>query len=250
MKARQKATIRKMQRRAEAFFISDPAEGIKVDASRGEIYLLDRIGGFMGVGVSEFIEAIREVEDENNSGVLNVIINSPGGDVFDGITIANIIRERQFNTHISGLAASIASVIAVSGAHVTMENNASMMLHAPWGYVIGNAKEMRDEAEVLDELHENLIATYTRREGVDEDELRKMLDKETWLNAKSSLKHGFIDEISSETKSSNVYDLEGMGYTGVSKTYRNRFKKSQHDYGVRQEQNILGGRISLRKGSL
>lgn len=242
--------MKRMRRRAEAFFISDPTEGIKVDAARGEIYLLDRIGGFLGVGVAEFLDALNEVEDERGDDPPTVIINSPGGDVFDGITIANIVRERDINVHISGLAASIASVIAVSGAHVTMEDNASMMLHAPWGVVIGNAREMRDEADVLDELHENLIATYMRREGIDENNLRKMLDKETWLSAKSALKNKLVDEISSETKTDKVYDLEGMGYSGVAKSYANRFKKAQHNIDAMREQNTLLLRISNRKGSL
>lgn len=250
MNRNHRATLKQMQRRAEAFFISEPSEGVKVDAARGEIYLIDRIGGYFGIGVAEFLDAVKEVEDERGDDPATVIINSPGGDVFDGITIANIVRERDINIHISGLAASIASVIAVSGASVTMEDNATMMLHAPWGYVIGNAKEMRREAEVLDELHESLIATYMRREGVNETDLRKMLDNETWLSAKSAVKHKLVDEISKETKSDRVYDLEGMGYSGVTKSYRSRFQKAQRNVDVMREQNTLLMRVSNRKGSL
>lgn len=219
-----KNKIEEAKERAKNFLIFAPDDdGIRVDADRGELFLLDRIDNYFGVSVQNFLDGIAEIEEVNDDPI-TLIINSPGGDVFDGITIANIVRDRQMNVRVSGLAASIASVIAVSGAKVVMEDNAMMMVHSPWAMTMGNADDMREMADTLDEIKESLIATYTRRQNVSEEKIRALLAKESWLSAKKSLQNGLIDEISDDVRTDKVHNLAGLGYDRTPKSYSSRVK--------------------------
>lgn len=131
---------------------------------------------------------------------LNLHINSPGGDVFQGIAIYNMLKQckAKINVYIDGLAASIASVIAMSGDTIFMPKNAMMMIHNPMaGMVYGNAQELRKQADDLDRITQSSITTYLDKAGdkLDEDTLKKLMDSETWLTADHALEYGLCDEI-------------------------------------------------------
>src|SRR5690606_20024488 len=98
---------------------------------------------------------------------LNVFINSPGGSVFQGQAIYNILKRQKarVNVYIDGLAASIASVIAMAGDTIFMPKNAMMMVHNPWTFSIGNAQDLRKEADTLDKIRETLIEAYLSKAG-------------------------------------------------------------------------------------
>ena len=139
---------------------------------------------------------------------LQITVDSPGGDVFEGISIFNVIREFarrradvRIRTYIRGMAASMASVIALAANSVRKENtvdaedNAVFMVHDAWGIVIGNANDMRDGAEWFGRIDGILRDVYVRRTGKGEDEIRAMMDAETWLFGDEIIGAGFCDNI-------------------------------------------------------
>lgn len=129
--------------------------------------------------------------------VLNVYINSPGGDVFAGQTIYSMLKRHkaQVNVYIDGLAASIASLIAMAGDKVIMPENAMMMIHNPWTWGAGNANDFRKLADDLDKIRDSMIVAYKNKSGLSDDEIKDIMDAETWLSAKDCLDKGFADEI-------------------------------------------------------
>lgn len=132
-----------------------------------------------------------------NTPVLNIFINSKGGDVFAGQAIYSMLKRLSAKkiVYIDGLAASIASVIAMAGDVIKMPVNAMMMIHEPMTIAVGGASDFRKTAEILDAVSETIIAVYKSRplaEGVD---VHKLMAVETWMTANTALQYGFIDEI-------------------------------------------------------
>lgn len=121
--------------------------------------------------------------DENKP--LDIYINSGGGSVFAGIAIYNMLkRSKSYKTvHIDGLAASIASVIAMCGDKIIIPTNAYLMIHKPWNWIGGNANDMRKMADDLDRIEEGIINTYSEKlaEDCDIEQIRKMVNEETWI---------------------------------------------------------------------
>ena len=136
-------------------------------------------------------------------GVRNVTvhINSPGGDVIAGAEIYSALREHSLNGEgsvtviVTGIAASAASIIAMAGDRILMHPVAYMMIHNPWTVAMGDAKELRKAAKTLDVIAEGLVNTYQQRTGKDREELKKMLEAETWMSAATCVEEGFADGI-------------------------------------------------------
>ncbi len=152
---------------------------------------------------------------------LNIYINSPGGDVFAGQAIHSILKRHKAhkNVYIDGLAASIASVVVMSGDTIFMPKNAMMMIHNPWTFGVGDAEEFRKLAEDLDKIRESLIAAYENRSALLRDEIIKLMDEETWLTAKECLEYGFCDEVEEERQIAACIDK------GLLMKYKNTPKK-------------------------
>ena len=132
---------------------------------------------------------------------VTVHINSPGGDVMAGAEIYSALREHSLSGRgnvtviVTALAASAASIVAMAGDRILMHPVAYMMIHNPWTIAMGDAKELRKTAKVLDEISEGLISAYQTRTGKDRDELKKMLENTTWMSAVTCVEEGFADEI-------------------------------------------------------
>lgn len=132
-------------------------------------------------------------------GDVTVYINSPGGDVFAGAAIYTALREHRargrgrVTVKITGIAASAASVVAMAGDEVLMSPVSYMMIHDPWTYAAGNAREMEHHAQVLREIGEGLVAAYTLKTGKSRDEITDMLAAETYMNAQKCIDEGFAD---------------------------------------------------------
>jgi len=130
---------------------------------------------------------------------INLHINSPGGSVFEGISIYNQLKQNKatVNVYVDGLAASIASVIAMSGDTIFMPENSMMMIHNPWTMTMGNAKELRKQADDLDRVGQQSVKTYlAKADGkIDETSLKQLMDDETWLSADEAVGYGLADEV-------------------------------------------------------
>ena len=189
---------------------------IKAKASdTAEISIYDEIG-FWGVSAASFAQDLKDCG--NNIKQINLHIHSPGGDVFDGIAIYNLLKNHPANVtvYIDGLAASMASVIAMAGNEVIMPENAMMMIHKPWGIQGGDAEDMRKYADLLDKVENTLIPAYASKTGKTPEELAEMLSAETWLNGKECVEQGFADKLAeplvamASIKSRKLEDFEKM----------------------------------------
>ncbi|WP_407312061.1 head maturation protease, ClpP-related [Desulfosporosinus sp. SB140] len=128
---------------------------------------------------------------------LNIYINSGGGDVFAGQAIYSMLKRHpaQKNVYIDGLAASIASVIAMAGDVVFMPKNAMLMIHKAWTMAIGNANDLRRLADDMDKIDESILTTYQAKTGLEAEKIIEMINAETWLTADEAVALGFADVI-------------------------------------------------------
>ena len=138
-------------------------------------------------------------KDELNagSGDITVWINSPGGDCIAASQIYTMLIDYKGNVNvkIDGMAASAASVIAMAGTTVAMSPTAMMMIHNPMTVVSGDHNEMEKAIDMLAEVKESIINAYELKTGMQRAKLSRLMENETWMNAKVALDYGFIDEI-------------------------------------------------------
>ena len=182
----------------------------KAKNKRGEVYIYDAIGESYfggGIGAKGFNDTLKEMGTVDG---LDIYINSPGGSVFEGIAIYNQIK--RFNAkekivYIDGVAASIASIIAMAGTEIRMAENAMMMIHDPWGMSVGTAEEMRKQAEALDKIRDTLLDTYVARSKGDREKISNMMTAETWLTAKETKEMNFADVITGEKTVKAEFDM-------------------------------------------
>lgn len=134
--------------------------------------------------------------------VFNVHIHSMGGLVLDALAMYNTLEamDADVNTYVDGMAASSASIIAMAGDKVTMRKNTFLMIHNPFSMAIGDSESMRKEADVLDQIRDEIASVYKDKSGLPMDRLRKMMDDETWMNARQAKRLGFADAISGRSK--------------------------------------------------
>ena len=174
------------------------------DNKAATLSIYDEIG-FWGVQASDFRTALAAVK----ASVINVEINSPGGDVFAGLAIYNMLRAsgKEIVVKVMGVAASAASLIAMAGDKIVMPKNTFMMVHNPWSFAMGNAEELRETADTLDKIGVSLLNTYVNRTGKTEEEIKPLLAKDTWLTADEALEMGFADEVVADIKANAKFDL-------------------------------------------
>lgn len=155
--------------------------------------IYDEIGGW-GITAKQFA---RDLKDLGKITQLTARIHSPGGDVFEGMAIYNILKNYPAHkvAHIDGLAASMASVIAMAFDEVVMPENAMMMVHKPWGGTMGDADDMRKYADLLDKVEGNLVGAYRDKTGMTDEQLHALLAEETWLTGREAVEKGFADTL-------------------------------------------------------
>lgn len=160
-----------------------------------EVYIYGDIG-FWGVTSGDFISDLKEVDD----GVSKVVVHfdTIGGDLFDGIAIHNCLRALgdRCLARIDGACFSAGSVAACGAHRIEMADNAMFMIHNPWTFVAGDSDALRNMADMMDKALDAIVASYMHRQlKVDETELRRMINDETWMTAQEALTHGFVDEV-------------------------------------------------------
>jgi ATP-dependent protease ClpP protease subunit len=158
-----------------------------------QIDLLSDIGGF-GISAQSFRDDLQRV-GANES--IHLTISSDGGDVLEGISIFNQLLAHQGNVRvtINGLAASIASYIAMAGDQIEIMDNAFFMLHNVWSLVGGDSDELRKVAGTMDKLQASIVKAYADQTGMSNAEIESLMDAESWLSATEALRLGFVDRI-------------------------------------------------------
>ena len=166
-----------------------------------EILIYDDIGdgwfseGVTAVSIKEQLDAFGETDQ------VVVRINSPGGDVFEGFAIYNLLKQHsaQIEVRIDGLAASAASIIAMAGDEIIMGEASMMMIHDPWTFALGDANEMLKVADTLEKIKDSIVVAYVAKTGLDAKLVSDLMTDETWLTAESAVEEGFADSIEGQS---------------------------------------------------
>lgn len=146
-----------------------------------------------GVTAKRIAAALRTIGKKD----VVVNINSPGGDLFEGIAIYNLLRDHpgKVTTRTIGLAASAASIIALAGDEVQVARAGFMMIHNVWVMAMGNRNDLRDAADQLETFDDALASIYSARTGKDKKEIAKLMDRETWFSGDQAIADGFADSL-------------------------------------------------------
>jgi ATP-dependent Clp protease protease subunit len=181
----------------------------RAQARGAEIAIYDEIGAF-GIPARAFLDELKALGPVAE---LTVRINSPGGSVFDGVAIYNALKRHQaaITVWIDGVAASIASMVAMAGDEVVMPENAMLVLHDPSGLVAGTAGDMRAMADALDKMAAGMVAAYRDKSGRDDAEIEALLAAETWLSAAEAVELGFADRVEQPVRMAAHFDLSRFG---------------------------------------
>ena len=174
----------------------------RAEKQSAEILIYEDIGeGFWTSGVTAqgFLKDLRALGDVKS---LDIRINSNGGSVFDGVAIYNALRQHSARktVHVDGIAASIASIIAMAGDEIRMGEGAWMMIHDPSGLAMGTAEQMRETADLLDGIKSQLVDIYVTRTGKDAAEIGAIMAAETWFNASDAIDFKLADMVSEPIK--------------------------------------------------
>lgn len=205
-----------------------------VNPDEAEVMLYDEVGGWYGATADQFIADLRSITAPN----LRVRINSPGGSVFEGIAIANALRSHpaKVTCQVDGIAASIASVIAMAADRVEMAPNTMLMIHDASGLCMGNAEDMEEMAELLDLISDNIADAYAAKAGGTRESWREQMRSESWFLPEDAVKAGLADEaitmpktgtpveeppmVEPEPEMRRTFDLTAYGYQGPKQAER------------------------------
>lgn len=173
------------------------------DTSETELYFEGPISDCTWLG-DEITPAMFRDELTKVSGNLTVWINSPGGDCISASQIYTMLRSHKgkVTVKIDGIAASAASIVAMSGDETLISPTGYLMIHNPMTLASGNKSEMEKAIALLDEIKEGIINAYARKTGLSRNKISKLMDDETWLNAEKALQLGFVDGILFDEKRS------------------------------------------------
>jgi len=152
---------------------------------------------------AEFIRAI------NGLGDFDLHVNTPGGSVVAGLAIYNAIRRHKgtVTAYVDSIAASMGSVIIMAADKIVMPANALLMIHDPWTVAVGNADDMRKQADVMDKFKAGLVAAYHDKTGMAVADIEKMMTDESWITAAEAVEFGFADQVESPIQAAASFDL-------------------------------------------
>lgn len=193
-----------------------------------EILIYDQIGTDFfsndGITAKEFNEQLAKIPQDKQ---IKVSINSPGGNVWDGMAIYNALNRRKKNVvcAVDGVCASIATVIAVAGRELQVPKNAMLMIHRTWGLCQGNANEMQKMSESL-EKHDKMIADIFRQKtGRSETEIMQKMTEETWFSGEDAINFGLADRLIEQPVQS--YNLKNLWK--IPESFLNKLKPNKGD---------------------
>ncbi|SHL10579.1 ATP-dependent protease ClpP, protease subunit [Nitrosospira sp. Nsp11] len=173
-------------------------------AESATIYLYDVIDPYFGVGALDFNKELAALKGKP----VNLRINSPGGDVFDGRAMATAIAQHgDVTAYIDGWAASAATYVAIAAKTVNIVEGGFFMIHNAWTLGYGNKHDFLTLADLLEKLDQSIINDYVKKTGKTTDEIVEWMDAETWFTAKEAADHGFVDTVFNGAKVENKWNL-------------------------------------------
>lgn len=184
--------------------------------TRAKVLIYDAIGGWFGVDTPRFVAKLVALDVDE----IELHLNSPGGDAWDGIAIMNALRQHRATVQVvvDGMAASAASVIAMAGDEIVMARGSQMMVHDARGICVGWARDMTKTAELLDKLSNNYAGIYAARAGGTRDEWRAIMLEETWYDADEAVAAGLADRTDEDSEADAqamaAFDLSAFTYRG------------------------------------
>jgi len=198
-----------------------------------EIIIYDVIG-YPYNDAFDLVRALGEIKGKN----ITIRINSPGGDVFDGLAIYNALREHKarVTTKNEGIASSIASIIALAGDEVQAHKNAMYMIHDPWVLTAGNQYELRDIADILAKISVNMVDIYSDNSNIGKRELKEMMKEETWLTAKEAKDRGFVDTVLDTGVAKANFDLSMFANVPAGEPTIRKKEQALRDVGFSQKE--------------
>lgn len=190
------------------------------NAGSADVYLFDEVG-YWGTSAQQFVDELKAI----TAPTINLHVNSPGGEVFDGLAIYNTLKAHPAHVHaqVHGLAASAASFIIQAADRITVARNAVIMIHDAAGLAIGDSRVMRELADLLDKLSDNCADIYAQRAGGTVAEWRERMLAETWYTGSEAVAAGLADEMTdpdpepagdAPAEMANSWDLSVFRYAG------------------------------------
>lgn len=202
------------------------------DVGRVDIY--DEIG-FWGTNAATFARQWQEIEASSKR--IDVHISSPGGNLFDALTIYNLIQQsaKPVTIYVDGLAASSASLIAMAGKETRMAENALMMLHNPYTVTIGDKSDHESAINVLEAATKATIVAYARKSGKTDDEIAAIMNEETWYGADEAKDAGFVDKVVKAVPMAAKFDANTYGFS-VPEAFQDRFEATVPDAPAKEKE--------------
>lgn len=190
-------------------------EAVQNSAEESTVYIYDVIVSsdqqamWGGIAPESFAKTLNELKTP----VINLRINSPGGDVFAGRAMETTIKDHpsKIVAYIDGYAASISSILAIAADEVQISDGSFIMIHHAWSFVGGNKGDLRKMADLLEKIDSTLVDTYVKKTGATADQVMSWLDAETWFTAKEAVSAGFAGKIS-EYKPKNLTNWNVSAY--------------------------------------
>lgn len=199
------------------------------DPAIADLYIFDDIGKSWwdddAVSAKKFVDELNALPAKITTA--RVHVNSLGGDVFDGVAIANSLRAwakngRTVVTIVDGVAASTASIVIMAGTTIQISDNGMVFVHDPWTIGIGNSKDMRKLADDLDAIRGSILATYKWHSTLDDDALLALMDAETWMDADEAITNGFATEKVEGLKAAATLDARALAKLKVPDKFKDR----------------------------
>jgi ATP-dependent protease ClpP protease subunit len=193
---------------------------MKAEDKAAEIVIYDEIGAsFWGEPTVSAKQFLTDLKDLGEVDSITLRINSPGGDVFDGVAIHNAIKNHKatVTAQIDGLAASAASYIAMAADKIVMPANSFMLVHGASGFAFGNADDMRATADDLDRIDKSMTATYVARSGSSTAKVKALMKEDRLMTASEAKELGFANEVTPEKKMAAKFSLRLLPQAAAEK---------------------------------
>nr|WP_051739161.1 head maturation protease, ClpP-related [Virgibacillus massiliensis] len=214
------------------------------DENVGEIYIYGDIESYKFIEEDTTATSFKEdLDGLGDVSSINLYINSPGGSVFEGLAIYNMLKRHKahVNVQVDALAASISSVIAMAGDTIYMPKNSMLMIHNAWTMAVGNSADLRKMADDLDRISQSSMQSYLEKAGdkLSEDKLKEMLDAETWLSADEAKGLGLADVVlESNQMAASINNDLFANYKNVPKQLQKEEKQAISSQEMAERQRI------------